>query len=295
MQVHFSEKIVLLGYVFYFVALDKRARLRYDALSKKQGSFMNDTSFRLDEQVGIVTGAANGIGRELAIGLAQAGAHIVIGDLPSQRTLSEETAQVVIREGRSSLTLDLDVRDLASIEKAVCSTVDYFGRLDFLVNNAGINIRKPFLEYTEVDWDAVNSVNLKGVFFMSQAAARRMVQQKRGKIVSIASQLAVVAMQNRSIYAITKAGVAHMAKTLAVELGPFGLTVNAVGPTFVATKLSESMFNDPVFVAENLPRIPSGRFGAPSDVLGAVRFLLSPAGDLINGHLLLVDGGYTSW
>ena len=256
---------------------------------------MNDSSYRLDEQVGIVTGAANGIGRELAIGLAQAGAHIVICDLPTQHAQSEETAQAVMCEGQSALVVDLDVRNLASIERVICSTVNSLGRLDFLVNNAGINIRKPFLEYTEADWDAVNSVNLKGVFFMSQVAARLMVQQQHGKIVSIASQLAVVAMQNRSIYAITKAGVAHMAKALAVELGPFGITVNAVGPTFVATKLSESMFNDPAFVAENLPRIPSGRFGAPSDVLGAVRFLLSPAADLINGHLLLVDGGYTSW
>lgn len=256
---------------------------------------MNDASYRLDEQVGIVTGGANGIGRELAIGLAQAGAHIVICDLPSQHAQSEETAQAVIRESRQALVVDLDIRNLASIESAVASTVGTFGRLDFLVNNAGINIRKPFLDYAETDWDAISSVNLKGVFFMSQVSARTMVGQQRGKIVSIASQLAVVAMQNRSIYAITKAGVAHMAKALAVELGPFGITVNAVGPTFVATKLSESMFNDPAFVAENLPRIPSRRFGAPSDVLGAVRFLLSPAADLINGHLLLVDGGYTSW
>lgn len=256
---------------------------------------MNDASYRLDEQVGIVTGAANGIGRELAIGLAQAGAHIVICDLPTQRAQSEETAQAVMREGRNALVVDLDVRNLASIENAIETTVNALGRPDFLVNNAGINIRKPFLEYTEADWDAINSVNLKGVFFMSQVVARLMVQQQHGKIVSIASQLAVVAMQNRSIYAITKAGMAHMAKTLAVELGPFGITVNAVGPTFVATKLSESMFCDPAFVAENLPRIPSRRFGAPSDVLGAVRFLLSPAADLINGHLLLVDGGYTSW
>ncbi|MHB1356481.1 MAG: SDR family NAD(P)-dependent oxidoreductase [Anaerolineae bacterium] len=256
---------------------------------------MKDASYRLDEQVGIVTGAANGIGRELAIGLAQAGAHIVICDLPSQRAQSEETAQAVMREGCQALMIDLDIRNLASIEVAVGSTVDTFGHLDFLVNNAGINIRKPFLDYSEADWDAISSVNLKGVFFMSQIAARAMVRQQHGKIVNIASQLAVVAMQNRSIYAITKAGVAHMAKALAVELGPFGITVNAVGPTFVATKFSESMFSDPAFVAENLPRIPSRRFGTPSDVLGAVRFLLSPAADLINGHLLLVDGGYTSW
>jgi 2-dehydro-3-deoxy-D-gluconate 5-dehydrogenase len=275
--------------------LDKRARLRYDSCVTKQESVMNDASYRLDKQVGIVTGAANGIGRELAIGLAQAGAHLVICDLPNQRVASEETAHMVALEGHQALVLDLDLRNVASIESAVSSSVKELGCLDFLVNNAGINIRKPFLDYTEGDWDAINTVNLKGSFFMSQAAARVMTRQQHGKIVNIASQLAVVAMQNRSIYAITKAGVAQMAKALAIELAPFGMTVNAVGPTFVATRFSESMFSDPAFVTENLPRIPAGRFGTPQDVLGAVRFLLSPAADLINGHLLLVDGGYTSW
>jgi 2-deoxy-D-gluconate 3-dehydrogenase len=256
---------------------------------------MNDVSYRLDGQVGIITGAASGIGHDLAVGLAQAGADIIICDLASQHAFAEQTADAVERQGRKALVVDLDVRNVVEIEPALAFALKALGRIDFLVNNAGINIRKPFLEYSEADWDAINSVNLKGVFFMSQATARLMVKQQRGKIVNIASQLAVVAMQNRSIYAITKAAVAHMAKTLAVELGPFGITVNAVGPTFVATKLSESMFSDPEFVAENLPRIPSGRFGATSDVLGAVRFLLSPAADLVNGHLLLVDGGYTSW
>ncbi len=136
-------------------------------------------------------------------------------------------------------------------------------------------------------------MNLKGAFFCSQVVARHMVAQGRGKIVSIASQLAAVAMESRSIYAITKAGVAHMAKAFALELGPYGVTVNAVGPTFVSTPLTTSMFEDPEFVAQNLPKIPCGRFGTPNDVLNAVRYLLSPAADLVNGHLLLVDGGYT--
>jgi len=256
---------------------------------------MHDNDYRLDGQVGIVTGAANGIGQVLAIGLAQAGADIIVCDLPSQREHAEQTVLAVSTAGRRALVLDLDVRSSASIATAVSTIHATFGRLDFLVNNAGINIRKPFLEYCEEDWDAICSVNLKGVFLMSQAAAKLMVPLKRGKIVSIASQLATVAMQDRSIYAVTKAGVAHLMKALAVELGPYGITANAVGPTFVETQLSESMFRDATFIAENLPRIPSGRFGTPNDVLGAVRFLLSPAADLINGQLLLVDGGYTCW
>ncbi|MHB9032724.1 MAG: SDR family NAD(P)-dependent oxidoreductase [Anaerolineae bacterium] len=256
---------------------------------------MQDADFRLDGQVGIVTGAANGIGKVLAIGLAQAGARIVICDLAAQQSRAEETALAVRETGVQALVLDLDVTNVQSINAGIAKTIAAFGRLDFLVNNAGINIRKPILDYTEADWDAINSVNLKGAFFMSQAAARQMVPQRHGKIVSIASQLAAVAMQDRSIYAITKAGIAHMMKAMAIELGQYGITANAVGPTFVATQLSESMFKDPAFVSENLPRIPAGRFGSPEDVLGAVRYLLSPAANLVNGHLLLVDGGYTCW
>lgn len=249
--------------------------------------------YRLDGQAGMITGAANGIGKALAIGLAEAGANIVVADLPSQRENALDTARQVEAHNKQALVVDLDVTSLPSIESAVRATVETFGCIDFLVNCAGVNIRKPALEYTEAEWDKIVSVNLKGAFFCTQIAAREMVKQRRGKIVQIASQLAVVAMKDRSIYAITKAGVAHLAKAFALELGPFGITVNAVGPTFVSTPLTTSMFSDPAFIAENLPRIPSGRFGTVEDVLGAVRFLLSSAADLINGHLLLVDGGYT--
>lgn len=255
----------------------------------------HEINYRLDGQIGLVTGAANGIGQTLAIGLAAAGAHMVVADLPRQRSNAEATAAQIRALGQRTLVCDLDVTQVASIEAAVAATVQEFGRLDFLVNNAGINIRKPVLEYTEAEWDKITTVNLKGVFFCTQIAAKQMLKQGRGKIVNIASQLAVVAMRDRSIYAITKAAVAHMAKVFAIELGPYGITVNAVGPTFVSTPLTTSMFTDPAFVQENLPKIPSGRFGTTQDVLGAVRFLLSPAADLINGHLLLVDGGYTCW
>ena len=200
----------------------------------------SDLSYRLDSQVGIVTGSANGIGRELAIGLAEAGADIVIADLPVQRANAEDTARNVQRLGRQALTLDLDVTSLHSIEAVVETTVREFGKLDFLVNNAGTNIRKPVLEYSEAEWEAIVSVNLKGAFFCSQAAGRQMREQKRGKIVNIASQLAAVAMEGRSIYAISKAGVAHMTKAFALELAPHGITVNSVGPTFVSTPMTTS-------------------------------------------------------
>lgn len=252
-------------------------------------------SYRLDGQVGIVTGGAGAIGRTLAVGLAEAGSDVVVADLGSQEDAARETARMVEEHGRKARVVALDVTDVATIEAMVQETAATFGRLDWMVNCAGINIRKPVLTYSEAEWDRMVDVNLKGLFFCTQIAARQMATQGRGKIVNIASQLAVVAMPERSIYAITKAGVAHMAKAFAVELAPLGITVNAVGPTFVSTPLTTAMFQDPAFVEEYLPRIPAGRFGTREDVLGAVRFLLSPAADLINGQLLIVDGGYTSW
>lgn len=255
----------------------------------------DSVDYRLDGQAGVVTGAAGAIGRALAAGLAEAGADIVVADLASQRRAALETAQLVRERGRQAMVVDVDITKVASIKALVQDTVRAFGKLDWMVNCAGINIRKPVLEYTEDEWDRMVDVNLKGLFFCTQISAQQMAAQRRGKIVNIASQLAVVAMPDRSIYAITKAGVAHMAKVFAVEVAPLGITVNAVGPTFVSTPLTTAMFSDPAFVREYLPRIPAGRFGTPEDVLGAVRYLLSPAGDLVNGQLLVVDGGYTSW
>lgn len=252
-----------------------------------------DLSFTLDGQVGIITGGANGIGRVLCEGLAQAGATVIVADLVSQQEKAQEVAQAIEAHGGQAAPAELDVTKLDDIKRVVASTVASHGRLDFCVNNAGVNVRKPVLDYTEDDWNHITAVNLKGVFFCCQIVGRQMVRQGGGRIVNIASQLAVVAMAERSIYAITKAGVAQLTRAFAFELGPHSVAVNAVGPTFVSTPLTTSMFSDPAFVEENLPKIPSGRFGTPNDVLGAVQFLLSPAASLINGHTLLVDGGYT--
>jgi NAD(P)-dependent dehydrogenase (short-subunit alcohol dehydrogenase family) len=251
-------------------------------------------SFRLDGQVGIVTGGANGIGRALGEGLAQAGASVVLADLPSQADRAQEVVQIIEARGGQADSAEMDVTSLSDIQQVVARVATKQGRLDFLVNNAGINIRKPVLDYSEEDWDRIEAVNLKAVFFCCQVAGRQMASQGGGRIVNIVSQLAVVAMSERSIYAITKAGVSQLTRAFALELGPRGVAVNAVGPTFVATPMTTSMFSDPAFVEENLPRIPSGRFGTPRDVLGAVQFLLSPAADLVNGQTLLVDGGYTA-
>ncbi|MEN6479244.1 MAG: SDR family oxidoreductase [Anaerolineales bacterium] len=251
--------------------------------------------FDLSGKVGVVVGGSGGIGQTLSIGRGAAGADIIIADLPSRCESAEAVAASVRAAGRRAACVEVDVTSVASIAAMVDAAQAQFGALDWLVNCAGINIRRPVLDYTEADWDRMLAVNLKGAFFLTQAAARAMLPTGHGRIVHIASQLATVAMHDRSIYAITKAGLAHLCRAFAVELASAGLTFNAVGPTFVSTPLTTSMFDDPAFIAENLPRIPAGRFGTPEDVLGAVRYLVSDAAALVNGHLLLVDGGYTAW
>lgn len=254
-----------------------------------------DSSYRLDGQTGIVVGGAGGIGQVIAEGLAGAGSQVVVADIERRLGDSQRVAETICSQGVSALARAVDVTAVSSIQQLVADVVERFGRVDWMVNCAGVNVRKPVLEYTEAEYDLMVDINLKGAFFCTQVVAQQMVRQGGGRIVNVASQLAAVAMPLRSIYAITKAGVAHMAKAFAVELAPHKVAVNAIGPTFVSTPLTTEMFTDPVFVNENLPRIPAGRFGTPEDVLGTVRFLLSPAADLITGQLILVDGGYTSW
>ena len=255
---------------------------------------MDLPSMRLDEKVAVVTGTGSGIGRALAIGLAHAGADVVGTELPGKLADAEATVAEVEAEGRRGLALPLEVRDLASIDAMVRAAVAEMGRIDILVNNAGINIPRPALEFTEEEWDAVLDINLKGVFFCSQRVAREMVEGGGGKIVNIASQNGVVGYYKRAAYCSSKAGVVNLTRVLAIEWAEHGIRVNAVGPTFILTPLTQSTFDDPVLREDLLRRIPLGRVGQPEDVVGAVVFLASPAADLVTGHTLLVDGGWTA-
>ena len=251
-------------------------------------------SMRVDGRVALVTGAGSGLGRSIALALAQAGASLVVTDLPARMGNARQTQRGIRKLGRESLAVSLNVTSLKSIERMVEKAVDRFGRIDILVNNAGINISKPALEVTEQDWDRVLDVNLKGVFFCSQAVARGMIQQKSGKIVNVASQNGVIGYYNRAAYCSSKAGVVNLTRVLAIEWASRSINVNAIGPTFVRTPLTEKLFQEESFKREILSRIPLGRLGKPEDVVGAVVFLSSPAADLITGHTLLVDGGWTA-
>jgi NAD(P)-dependent dehydrogenase (short-subunit alcohol dehydrogenase family) len=249
--------------------------------------------FDLDGQVALVTGAARGLGREIALAVANAGADVVLG-LRADGT-ADDLVDEIVKMGRDAVAVPMDVRDLGQINAAVDAVVDRFGTLDILVNNAGLGPANPAELVTEDDFDLTFDVNVKGLFFASQAAARVMMRQRRGRIVNLGSQAGAVALPTESIYCASKAAVSHLTKCLAVEWGAMGITVNAVAPTFIRTPGTEPDLADPEFRADVIERIAAlHRIGEPVDVTGAVIFLASPAASLITGTTLLVDGGWTA-
>jgi NAD(P)-dependent dehydrogenase (short-subunit alcohol dehydrogenase family) len=249
--------------------------------------------FDLEGRVALVTGAARGLGRAISLALAHAGADVALGlrDVSSGGDLEREIDSM----GRAALPLQMDMMDLAQIREAVDAAVERFGRLDILVNNAGVAPRNPAEDVTEEDFDRLVRVNLKGTFFASQAAGRVMARRGSGRIVNLSSQAGFVALPGESVYCMTKAGISHLTKCLAVEWGRHDITVNAVAPTFIATPGTEEALSDPAFKAEVLERIAGlHRIGEPMDVAGAVVFLVSPAASMITGHTILIDGGWTA-
>jgi NAD(P)-dependent dehydrogenase (short-subunit alcohol dehydrogenase family) len=197
--------------------------------------------------------------------------------------------------GRKALPLQMDMRKMEQISSAVDQTAKQFGRIDILVNNAGIAPENLAENVREEDFDETLTINLKGTFFASQAVGRLMIQQKSGKIIMMSSQAGFAALPTESIYCMTKAGIAHLTKCLAVEWGKHGITVNAVAPTFIHTPGTEGALADPAFRADTVERIAAlHRIGEPMEVAGAVVFLASPAASLITGETILIDGGWTA-
>ena len=197
--------------------------------------------------------------------------------------------------GRQALAVELDVTDLSQIGPAVDAVVERFGHLDILVNNAGLGPSNLAEDVTEADFDLTMDVNVKGLFFTSQAAGRVMIRQGSGRIVNLSSQAGFIALPTEAIYCASKAAVAHLTKCLAVEWGIHGITVNAVAPTFIATPGTEPALADPEFRADVEERIAAlHRIGTPKEVAGAVVFLASPAASLITGETIMIDGGWTA-
>lgn len=250
-------------------------------------------SFDLEGRVALVTGAARGLGRAIAVALAHAGADVALG-LRSPEGAAEVVTAVEAR-GRRCLPLAMDVLDLEQVRSAVQATASQLGRLDILVNNAGVAESNMAVDVTVDEFDRTVAVNLKGTFFASQAAARIMISQSYGRIVNVSSQAGFVALPIESVYCMTKAGIAHLTKCLAVEWGPHGITVNGVAPTFIRTPGTDAALSDPAFERDVTERIAAlHRIGEPVEVAGAVVFLASPAASLITGETILIDGGWTA-
>ncbi|MBV9479493.1 MAG: 3-oxoacyl-ACP reductase FabG [Acidobacteria bacterium] len=249
--------------------------------------------FTLSGDVALITGAARGLGRAIALALANAGADIALG--LRERNSAADLVKEIEALGRRALPLEMNVAHRNQIFRAVDEAIEYFGKLDILVNNAGVAPENPAESVREEDFDLTLAVNLKGTFFASQAAGRAMIAQKSGRIINMSSQAGFVALPTESVYCMTKAGVAHLTKCLAIEWGKYNITVNAVAPTFIRTPGTESALANPEFRADTIERIAAlHRIGEPMDVAGAVIFLASRAAALITGHTILIDGGWTA-
>jgi NAD(P)-dependent dehydrogenase (short-subunit alcohol dehydrogenase family) len=240
---------------------------------------MEQPSFDLNGDVALVTGAARGIGHDLALALAGAGATVVSG---------------VRGEDAPTESVQIDLADVASIRAAVDEVVSRHGRLDVLVNNAGLGTNHDALDATEEEWDELMAVNLKGLFFSCQAAGRHMVSRGYGRIVNMSSQAGRVGIRRHAAYSASKGGVELLTKVLALEWGSHGVTVNAVAPTFVRTPGTAERLDRPEFLADVVSRIPIGRVGTTSEVAAAVIYLASRSAGLVNGTSLVVDGGWTA-
>jgi 2-deoxy-D-gluconate 3-dehydrogenase len=247
-------------------------------------------SFRLDGRVALVTGAGRGLGQAMAIGLAEAGADIA----GLYRTNYQETQTQVEALGRRFLPLQCDLQEatVARLNEVVDQVVGDLGRLDILVNNAGIIRRAPALEFGEQDWDDVIQVNLKALFFLSQAAARVMAQQGGGKIINIASMLSFQGGILIPSYTAAKSGVAGLTRALANEWAAKGINVNAIAPGYMATDNTAPLRADPQRSQAILARIPVGRWGQPAELKGVAVFLASAASDYMHGAIVPVDGGW---
>jgi NAD(P)-dependent dehydrogenase (short-subunit alcohol dehydrogenase family) len=249
-------------------------------------------SFSLAERVALVTGASRGIGRGLVDALAAAGATVAV--TARLRPDAEAVASEVIAAGGVATAHQLDVTDVASIRAAVNDVVEQHGQIDVLVANAGLGANHAALDVTEQDWDEMMDVNARGLFFTAQAVGRVMVAQGSGRVVAISSQASLVGIRDHAVYCASKGAVNQIVRVLALEWGHLGVTVNAVAPTFIYTPGTADRLDDPAYLADVVARIPIGNVGSIADVAGAVVYLASDAGAMVNGVVLPVDGGWTA-
>jgi len=246
--------------------------------------------FKLDTRVALVTGSATGIGRAIAVALAEAGADVAchcrkVGD-------AQDTVEEIRAIGCNAIEIPGDMADKDVPERVVDEVIRSWGRIDILINNAGMIRRSPAAEYSENDWQMVIDVNLSSLFRLSQVAGRRLIEQGSGKIVNIASLLSFQGGLNVPAYSAAKSGVAGLTKALANEWAKHNVNVNAIAPGYIATNNTAALQDDEIRNRQILERIPADRWGEPNDIAGAAVFLASAASDYVQGHILVVDGGW---
>ncbi|MBC8354688.1 MAG: glucose 1-dehydrogenase [Planctomycetes bacterium] len=253
---------------------------------------MNDTLFSVSDQVVIVSGGSRGIGRAIAKGFAERDSKVVITGR------DESSLAVAVEEigtcGGSVTPVVCDVAKPDDIEQLVAQVIEDFGHIDTLVNVAGVNRRKPALDVSEDDYDFILDINLKGAFLLSQAVGRHMVERGSGCQINIASLNTDRPLKDVLPYAMSKAGIAHMTRGLALEWGPSGVRVNGIAPGFILTDLTQKLWSDETMQEWGKTNTPQQRLGVPEDMVGTAIFLASPAASFMTGQTLYVDGGYTA-
>jgi len=252
---------------------------------------VNSLPLPLPGKVAVVTGGRRGIGKAIALALAEAGADIALCDRIIDDGELNAVAEEVERLGRRSLAVKADITQKTEVDNFVQKAVDEFGAIDILVNNAATNIRAPLLELQEDGWDRVIDTDLKGYYLCSQAVGKIMAERKRGNIINIASVAAMKAAPEMGAYCIAKAGVVMLTRVLALELAQYNIRVNAIAPYIVKTKFSQPLWSEPEALKQIESEIPLGRLAEPRDIVGSVLFLASDASSYITGQTIIVDGG----
>jgi NAD(P)-dependent dehydrogenase (short-subunit alcohol dehydrogenase family) len=248
--------------------------------------------FDLSGKVAIVTGGNQGIGFGIAKGLASAGAMVVIANRRAAE--GQNAAESLKKEGLNAVAIPTDVSRTSSVTSLISKVVSDFGKIDILVNNAAVIVRKPIEDFTEEEWDQIMNTNLRGLFLCCQLVGREMIKKKKGKIINISSVLSQIVQPGRSVYAVAKAGVSHLTRALALEWGKYNISVNAIGPGLTITPLNKKYFEEnPKDLKNIVASLPKGREAYPQDYAGAAIFLASDASDYMTGQTLLVDGGMT--
>ena len=251
---------------------------------------MSTKLFSLEGKVAVVTGGTSGIGRAMALGLADAGADVVATGRREQQ-VNEAATEIEARD-RKSLRISSDVGERASLEKLLAAVLEAFGKVDILVNCAGIIKRTPTLDLAEEEWNNILNTNLTGTLRASQIFGRHMIERGYGRIVNIASLNSFVALTEVAAYAASKAGVAQLTRSLAVEWSKKGVTVNAIAPGVFRTDINAKLLDSTARGQELLMRTPMGRFGKTEELVGAAIYLASDASSFVTGEVLVVDGGF---